>query len=146
MADDYWRALFRATYRAELRVEAPGREDSILAANPAHFDGLLARGAGFGQDTVPRRWRRVWRRSSNADERRRILRWWNTRRRLGKLLNAARLVRANSTFAGAPRYIAWKIERHTGVAVEMTPWREKHPLLAAPGVLWRVWRARRDRR
>ncbi|WP_305097743.1 hypothetical protein [Croceibacterium aestuarii] len=144
-ADDYWRALFRATYRAELRVEAPGREDSILAANPAHFDGLLR--AALSSARIP--FRDDGSRLApqlEPDERRRILRWWNTRRRLGKLLNAARLVRANSTFAGAPRYIAWKIERHTGVAVEITPWREKHPLLAAPGVLWRVWRARRDRR
>ena len=48
-----------------------------------------------------------------------------------------------TTFDGAARYAAWKIERHTGVPVALTPWREKHPVLAAPGVLWRVWRARR---
>ncbi|MXO59887.1 hypothetical protein GRI89_10085 [Altererythrobacter salegens] len=140
--DDYWKALFRATYRAELRVEAPGRENSILAANPAHFDGLLraalvSAGVPFRDDgghIAPQ---------IEPGERRAILNWWNKRRRLGKALNAARLVRANSTFAGAPQYIAWKIERHTGVAVEVTPWREKHPLLAAPGVLWKVWRSRR---
>ena len=32
---------------------------------------------------------------------------------------------------------------HTGVAVEVTPWRERHPVLAAPGVLWHVWRQRK---
>ena len=40
-AEDYWRALFRATYAAEFRVEKAGREESILAVNRAHFDGLL---------------------------------------------------------------------------------------------------------
>ncbi|MCB2064228.1 MAG: hypothetical protein KDE25_12410, partial [Novosphingobium sp.] len=60
-------------------------------------------------------------------------------------LNLVRLVRAASTFEGASRYAAWKIERHTGVAVAITPWREKHPVLAAPGVLFSVWRARRNR-
>ncbi len=60
------------------------------------------------------------------------------RRRFGKPLNLARLLRATATFDGAARYAAWKVERHTGVAVEVTPWREKHPVLAAPGVLWRV--------
>jgi hypothetical protein len=80
-------------------------------------------------------------RMSEAD-RREILAWWRARRRLGKLLNAARLVRAAGTFDGAARYAAWKVERHTGVPVEVTPWRERHPLLAAPGVLWRVWRHR----
>ena len=57
---DYWRCLFRATYAAEFRVEKPGREDSILAVNRAHFDGLLRLAlidAGIGvargaQDTI----------------------------------------------------------------------------------------------
>jgi hypothetical protein len=62
---------------------------------------------------------------------------------LGKPLNVLRLVKASTTFDGAARYAAWKVERHTGVPVALTPWREKHPVLAAPAVLWRVWRARR---
>lgn len=139
---DYWRALFRATYRAELRVEKPGREDSIIGANAAHFDGLLpaalaAQGIPFGftdGKLIPRLPR---------GEGRAIRRWWRLRRRLGKPLNIARLARARGTFEGAARYAAWKIHRHTGVEVEITPWRERHPALAAPGVLWRVWRARR---
>ena len=51
-----------------------------------------------------------------------------------KPLNVLRLLKASSTFEGAARYAAWKIERHTGVAVDVTPWRERHPVLAAPGV------------
>ena len=141
--EDYWRALFRATYRAELRVEKPGRENSILEANAAHFAGLLpaamaAQGIGFDQaggtitpDLPPL-------------QRRKILSWWAKRRRMGKALNIARLIRATRTFDGAGRYAAWKVERHTGVKVELTPWRERHPILAAPQVLWQLWRARRS--
>jgi len=140
-AQDYWRALFRATYRAEFRVEQPGREDSILSVNAAHFDGLLplaleAEGIAFareGEAIVPQ---------MPAARRAEILRWWKRRRRLGKPLNLLRLVKASTTFEGAARYAAWKIERHTGVPVEVTPWKEKHPLLAAPGVLFEVWRKR----
>lgn len=140
-AADFWRALFRATYRAEFRVEKPGREDSILAVNAAHFDGLLplawqAQGIPFaheGDRLAPH---------LPPGERRRVLRWWSRRRRLGKPLNVARLLKASTTFDGAARYAAWKIERHTGVPVELTPWREKHPVLAAPAVLFRVWRER----
>ena len=138
---DYWRALFQATYQAEFRVEKPGRENSILDMNPAHFDGLLtlalaAQGIPFtvdGASITPQ---------LAPQKRQQILRWWNVRRRLGKPLNLLRLVRATTTFDGAARYAAWKIERHTGVPVEITPWREKHPLLAAPGVLFSVWRNR----
>jgi hypothetical protein len=141
-AEAYWRALFRATYRAELRVEARGREGTILSANRAHFDGLLpaalaSAGIPFTEDgdsIAPR---------MTDDSRRRVLRWWRPRRRIGKALNAARLLRAAGTFDGAARYAAWKIQRHTGVTIEVTPWRERHPVLAAPGVLWRVWRQRR---
>lgn len=144
--DDYWRALFRATYAAEFRVEKAGREDSILAANRAHFEGLLplaleAQGIAFTREpdgTIH---------PHMAPARRATLhRWWSRRRRLGKPYNLVRLVRASTTFEGAARYAAWKVERHTGVPVVLTPWREKHPVLAAPGVLWQVWRARQSGR
>lgn len=143
--EEYWQALFRATYRAELRVEQPGRENAILDANAAHFTGLLpaaliAQGIAFTQTGA------VITPSVTVADRRAILHWWRQRRRLGKPLNIARLLRATRTFDGAGRYAAWKIERHTGVAITLTPWRERHPLLAAPGVLWQLWRARRLRR
>lgn len=139
---EFWRALFRATYRAEFRVEKPGREDSILAANPAHFEGLMplaltAQSVAFTQREgviVP---------AMPETERRAIREWWAVRQRLGKPLNLLRLAKATRTFDGAARYAAWKVERHTGVAIEVTPFREKHPLLAAPGALVEVLRARR---
>jgi hypothetical protein len=65
---------------------------------------------------------------------------------MGKLINLLRLLRAASTFEGAARYAAWKIERHSGVAIDVTPWRERHPVLAAPGVMLSIWREKRKRR
>lgn len=144
-ADEYWRALFRQTYAAEFRVEREGREESILAANPAHFAGLLPLALGAAGVPFERDGERL-RPRMTAAEKRRLRRWWARRRRLGKPYNLARLIRASTTFEGAARYAAWKIERHTGVPVALTPWRERHPVLAAPGVLWRVWRARRAAR
>jgi hypothetical protein len=142
--EDYWRALFRATYRAELRVEKPGRENAILEADPAHFDGLLraalvSAGVPFADHGA-----RLSPRLTEA-ERARLRRWWQVRRRMGKPFNLARLVRATATFDGAARYGAWKLERHTGIAIELTPWRERHPILAAPKVLWGVWREMKRR-
>ncbi len=141
-AEDFWRALFQATYKAEFRVEKAGREDSILSVNQAHFDGLLpmawrAEGVAFGEEGN--------RLAPELSESRRaeILRWWRVRQRLGKSFNIVRLLKASTTFEGAGRYAAWKVERHTGVTVEVTPWREKHPILSAPGVLFKVWRSRR---
>ncbi len=142
--EEYWRALFRATYQAELRVEKAGREDSILSVNAAHFEGLLpialeAQGIGLerGGETINLQ--------LEPAARQNILHWWAKRRRMGKLLNITRLLKASTTFDGAARYAAWKIERHTGVPVKLTPWREKHPVLAAPGVLLGLWREKRRR-
>lgn len=143
-AEDYWRALFRATYAAEFRVEKSGREDDILSVNAAHFAGLLPLAWEAGGIPVRSEGTRLtpdlphWQRGV-------ILKWWAKRRRLGKPLNLLRLVKASTTFEGAARYAAWKIERHTGMALEVTPFRERHPLLAAPQVLWALWRHRRGK-
>ena len=143
--ETYWRALFRATYRAELRVEKPGREDDILAVNLAHFAGLLPialEAAGIAPMPSDERLSPAL----PARERRQILHWWRRRRRLGKALNLLRLIKASITFKGAARYAAWKIERHTGVAIPVTPLRERAPLLALPSVAWTLWRQRQRQR
>ena len=126
-----WTALFQETYKAELRVEKAGREVSILTFDPGRYDRVMEavqadQGGPLGEG-----------------ERARVRQAWTPRKLLGKPLNAARLMKASFTFQGAARYAAWKIERHTGVAVEVTPWRERHPILAAPGVLMKVWKSRR---
>jgi hypothetical protein len=139
---DFWRALFRATYEAEFRIESSIRPDTILDQNWEHFDGLLplALAAGgfpvrdiegrIAPDIAPRKARA-------------IRRWWKRRARLGKPLNLLRLGKASTTFDGAARYAAWKIARHTGLEIEVTPFREKYPLLAAPAVWWAIRTRRR---
>jgi hypothetical protein len=126
-----WAALFRETYKAELRVEKVGREASILTFDPQRYDRVM--------EAV---WADEGRAMAEA-ERARVRGDWRPRKLLGKPLNVARLIKASFTFQGAARYAAWKIERHTGVPVEVTPWRERHPVLAAPGVLLKVWKSRR---
>jgi len=143
-AEEYWRCLFRATYAAEFRVEKAGREESILAANRAHFAGLLPLALEAGGIAVTQQGEILYPQLASA-ERARLRVWWRRRQRMGKPYNVVRLLRAATTFEGAARYAAWKIERHTGVAVLLSPWRERYPLLAAPGVLWRLWRAKRAR-
>lgn len=141
---EYWQALFRATYRAELRVEKPGREQSILEFGADHFDGLLpaawqAAGIAFereGGRLCPQ---------LLPQEREALVRRWKRRRRLGKPLNVVRLLRAGTTFEGGARYLAWKVERHSGVVVPLTPFRERHPLLMSPVLIGGYWRARRRR-
>lgn len=126
-----WTALFQETYKAELRVEKAGREVSILAYDPERYDHVMT--AVLEDQGGP----------LDPAERARLRKAWGPRKLLGKPLNVARLIKAAFTFQGASRYAAWKIERHTGVKIEVTPWRERHPILSAPGALLKVWRGRR---
>lgn len=138
----WWRALFAQTYRAEFRVERAGREDQIVGFDPDRYAAILplawaAGGIAFREDAgrlIP---------LLKPPERHRILSEWRRRRRLGKPLNIARLIKAAFTFTGATQYAAWKIERHTGLVVPLTPWRIRHPVLASAGVLYRLWRLKR---
>jgi hypothetical protein len=70
----------------------------------------------------------------------RVRKAWLPRKLAGQAAERGAADEGAFTFQGAARYAAWKIERHTGVAVEVTPWRERHPILAAPGVLLKVWK------
>lgn len=140
--EDYWRALFQRTYRVEFRVEASGREESLIARHPARYGRILD--PAWTTARVPFEVEDRSVRPTFSPRTALGLRWgWALRQALGKPLNVLRLIKAAFTFDGAARYAAWKIERHTGVDVELTPWRERHPILAAPGVLWRVARERR---
>ena len=142
-AGDFWAALFRRTYAAEFRVEAAGREQSIVGAAPERYEVLLPlawRAGGLPFQAVEG----VLTPSLASSQRRRLKRRWALRQALGKPLNLARIGKAAFTFDGAARYAAWKIERHTGVAIAVTPWRERHPLLAAPIAAWRLWRGGRS--
>jgi hypothetical protein len=62
------------------------------------------------------------------------------RRAQGKALSVLRLLKASLTFDGGLSYLAWKIERHSGVKTEITPFMHRFPRLGAIGALWRTWR------
>lgn len=130
-----WTALFQHTYGAELRVEDGGdRSRSIYRQAEAHFDAMLTPAL---QHAAERQGQKGWRPAS-ADQYRRA---WRRRRVLGKGLNIARLIKAAFTFDQRVEYIEWKVQRHTGQALQLTDFQRRHPLIAAPGVLWKLWRA-----
>jgi hypothetical protein len=109
-----WQALFRTTYGTELRPESAGRADGLVGLNAAYFAALAA-----AQPEVSP-----------------IAGHWAARRWQGKMLSVLRLIKASFTFRGGVDYAAWKIERHSGVKIEITAWHRRHPLLAAV-LLWR---------
>lgn len=106
-----WTSLFQATYRTELRPESASRAASIVEAGAQHFERI----SGIMAKAPPA--------PLNAS--------WLWRRIAGKALSVARLIKAGFTFRGGADYMAWKISRHSGVTVEVTPWHRRHPILGA---------------
>ncbi len=138
--EEYWRALFTHTYGAELRVEKSGRPQDIVAKDPARYATLLplawkAGGISFAERPDGRLVMLL-----PPNERRRALRQWRRRARHGRRLNVLRLLKASFTFEGAMDYVAWKIERHRGVRIDVQPWQRRYPLLAAPVLYFKLKR------
>ncbi|MFC7331682.1 hypothetical protein [Rhodocista pekingensis] len=136
----FWDALFRHTYAAELRVEKGDRASGIVGHAADRYAALFRPAltlAGTGFDGSGDG---ILRPDLTAGERDSARRRWRRRQVAGKLLNVARLVKAAFTFRNGVDYIAWKVERHSGVRLALAPWQRRWPLLAAPGLLWFLWR------
>jgi hypothetical protein len=137
-----WQQGLALSYRAELRVEKPERaillyeswEDhyralTSLAMDEMHLD--VTRGQDASQlyhIRIPSHTRRLSRLS------------WLLRRFQGKFLSLLRLIKAASTFQGGADYLAWKLESHTGIPIEVTPKMRRHPLIYSWGLMWRLYR------
>ncbi len=132
---EIWTALFRNTYGAELRVEDGGdRGKSIYHQAEDYFDNMLAPALNHAR---AKKGEKGWKPGNPA----RYRRSWKAKAILGKFLNISRLVKAAFTFDQKVEYIEWKVMRHTGQSLELTDFQRRHPLIAAPGVLWRLWRS-----
>jgi hypothetical protein len=138
VANDYWQALFKRTYGAELRVEKASRTDSLMAYGGERYDRLLP--LAWAADSL--RFETLsegrLRPAVSTLARRLAGAGWSLRHLLGKPLNFVRLMKSAYTFDGGVDYVLWKIERHSGVRMELTPWQRRHPILASPYVLWQL--------
>ena len=135
---ELWREAFRLTYRSELRAERQGRAASVVDADLERyrrFTGPVLEAASIGRlqpdgTTVLE--------PVNERQRARARVLWARRRRTGKALSVLRLAKASGTYAGGIDYLAWKINRHAGTAIEIKPWQRRWPLLGALTLLPRL--------
>jgi hypothetical protein len=125
--DELWIRAFQETYRTELRAEKPQRARQLYEANAERYAALTP--ALLATLPVPD--------AAAAED---AARAWKRRRARGKAWSVARLVKASFTFDGGADYLAWKIARHSGVEVTVTPWQRRHPLLGAVLQFWRLYR------
>lgn len=139
-AADLWTKGFAMTYGSELRSEGPDRALELHRADQARYDALTEPALAAAGLVVDREPDGALALSLAEPAREAERRRWRRRRIAGKLLNLLRLVKGAFTFDGALDYVLWKVERHSGVRVAVTPWQRRHPLLAAPVVAWQLYR------
>jgi hypothetical protein len=126
--EDLWVTAFQTTYRAELRPEPDSKANDLIAAQRDRFVRIgTAALEELGLDLAT---------SSTPDPRAvwgwRLRRWW------GRLLNILRLIKAAFTFRGGLDYAVWKIERHSGVKIELTEQDRAHPVFTGLRLLFRI--------
>lgn len=134
-AADLWTRAFAESYRCELRPETPERAGQIYRADAARYDAIATDALAAARLPVVATGDRIMPVFDASAGRR-----WALRRVVGKTFNVLRLVKASTTVADGIDYILWKIERHSGVKTTLSPWQRRHPLLAAPGLAWKLYR------
>lgn len=140
-----WCRALHLSYGAELRAEGPLRIRGIYRADREYYDRALT----AAQDRLP--WPvepleqgsvggTRFRHAPPAGVQGRCRRLWGVRRIQGRVLTVLRLTKGAFTFRGGTDYLLWKIARHTGRRVHPRPWQRRHPLLAAPWLIWKLVR------
>jgi len=132
-----WTEGLLLTYATELRSERPERIRALYTDAATELE-TVTRALGEAQGwqlSASGRYR-----NPSTGERASCARGWALRRAQGKMLSALRLLKASFTFVGGVSYLVWKIERQSGVKVEITPFMRRFPRLGALGAMWRTWR------
>ena len=142
-ARDLWAKGLSLSYRAELRTEQPDAAARLFDADPDYYqkltDAALADTpfpVAAETDLDPRRYQI----QVPAQARRLSGIGWRIRTLQGKLLSVLRLLKGLFTFKGGVDYILWKIERHSGAQVEVSPALRCFTPLALVVIFWRLFR------
>lgn len=125
---ELWTEAFAFTYGAELRSEKQGRGVTLYDTAPDRYRAFTA--PALAEAALTARIRGETVEFAEAADRAAGTRAWARRRFEGKLLSAIRLIKASLTFDGGIDYLAWKITRHSGVAIPIKPWQRRFPVLA----------------
>lgn len=136
-----WTQGLQLTYRAELRPERyHTRAHQLAHLNMGDYIRLTRCAVPALKTRLQTLPQGRYRCEINESDRRRSLRQWRLRRWQGRILSILRLAKAALTFRDCIDYAAWKIERHTGISIDVTPGLRRYPLLLGPRVLWQLLR------
>ncbi len=135
-AHEIWVRGLKESYRTELRPEnADARAVEIVNRFPERYNALsdiLIPRDTAGNLCLP---------DQGAYAQRLCRLRWFLRRILGKPKGAVRVLKSAATFDGGLDYVLEKVGDHSGVQIEVSPFERRHPVLTAPRIAWRLYRA-----
>lgn len=142
-AKELWSVGLLLSYGAELRAESTGRADTLWQSDCEYYEQLTH--AVFSShfpdvQVVAQQDGYVYVFEGTAWERFSNRMGWILRRWQGKILSVLRLMKGAFTFQGGMDYLLWKIERHSGVKIQLTPAQRRHPILTGLSIFWRLYR------
>ena len=135
-AEAIWTRALALSYSAEYRPEPGTKAGQLVRSDPAVYSGLLEAALPALGATLRRQGEDDYLCLGERADSKAALRHWRLRRWQGRVLSVLRLMKAALTFQNGVDYAAWKINRHTGISIEVTPQLRRHPLLFG----WRVFR------
>ena len=143
-AREVWQDGLSLSYRAELRAERVEKLVHLFEVWRDYYEQATSAAMSalsFPVEPVSEAEPCLYRASIPAPSRALGRLSWALRSVQGKLLSVLRLFKGLFTFQGGPEYVLWKIERHSGIKVELTRHQRRHPLLAVGRVVWRLYRS-----
>ena len=142
-AKDAWSIGLALSSGAELRAESKGRITTLWDSSQAYYEQVahVTFSAHFPKIKIIQRHDITMYEiefSMVGYTKNRLA--WTVRKVQGKILSILRLMKAAFTFQGGADYLIWKIERHSGVKIELTPAQRRHPIWAGLTTFWRLYR------
>jgi len=138
--EEIWTRCLMFTYAAELRAERETRARHLAQINLNDFSRLTEAAQPALTGILEKQENGCYRCLTHPAMHRQALWRWRLRRWQGRALSILRLSKATLTFNNSVEYAVWKIERHTGVRVEITPMLRRHPILWGFKVMWQLLR------
>jgi hypothetical protein len=138
-----WEQALGLSYATELRTERSGRAQELASSSREFYTALTRQHAahlGFSFALYEQDGVLCYRIQMSTARRRFATLAWALRRAQGKLLSILRLVKALFTFDGGLDYIAWKLERHSGVKIVIPDKVRRAPLIHLWGFFWGLYR------
>ncbi len=140
---DLWVTGLRLSYSCELRSESRATAERLFDAAPDYYEAVTRealKAPGLPVEALPGEGPACYRLRASSRQRRLNSLAWRLRRVQGKGLSVLRLLKGLLTFENGLDYVLWKIERHSGIRIEVNPALRRFPPLAVCVTFWRLFR------